>query len=199
MILAQYDINWFGSLAQIVGSIAAVLGAGAAAIFFWKRREYAPRVQFDLKMRIIGERPKELLIELVAIVHNVGLVRHRIKSMTFSVRGLRPDDPWVENPTKNGLIDFAHPVVTKQSWFPEIWNEPVKPGVTSGTFVEPGVIQIYPYNIRITTDLAYLLVYAHMDYRGSKDDHVAMMTASIAELRAAYLQSTEEGARRIMP
>jgi hypothetical protein len=197
MILAPHDINWFASLAQIVGGIATVIGAVAAAIYFWKRREYAPRVQFDLKMRIIGERPNELLIELTAIVHNVGFVRHRIESMTFSVRGLRPDDPWVENPMKNGLIDFTRPVVTKQSWFPETWNKPVKPGVTSGTFVEPGVIQIYPYNIRITTDLAYLLVYAHMDYRGSKDDHVAIMTTSIAELRAAYLQSTKEGDRRI--
>jgi hypothetical protein len=180
------------NLAQVSTGLVTLIGAVAAGFFFWRRREYAPRVQFDLGMRIVGERQHELFIELTAIIRNVGYVRYRIKSLTFSVRGLGENDPWNKDENKNNQISFPREIGdARQSWYPEAWNKPAKLGATPGTFVEPGVIQIYPYNIRISSEYAYLLVYAHMDYAESKDDHVAIITKSIAELRAAYLEATE--------
>jgi len=170
------------NLAQVSTGLVTLIGAVAAAIFFWRRREYAPRVQFDLGMRIVGERENELFIELTAIIRNVGYVRHRIKSLTFSVRALRDNDPWEENKRRNRLIGFAHGIIKQRSWIPDNWQ----------TFVEPGVTQIYPYTIRISSDYAYLLLYADMYYHQSEDDHVAMITKSVTELRAAYFEAIKK-------
>jgi hypothetical protein len=181
MSAGAFDIGWFGSLAQIMTGTVTVIGAVAAAYYFRRRREYAPRVQFDLGMRIIGERPQELLIELTATIRNVGFVRHQIRSITFSLRGLRADDPWKESKTKNRQISFKHEIIPRRSWIPDTWE----------TFIEPGVTQVYPYNVQIAPDYAYLLLYADMYYKQSEDDHVAILTKSVAELRAAYLETNK--------
>ena len=175
-------MKWFVSLAQISTGVVTIIGAMFAAYFFWRRREYAPRVQFDLGMRIVGERQHEFLIELAAIIRNVGYVRHRIRSITFSLRGLEQKDPWQEDKCINNLISFSHKIISQQSWIPNNWD----------TFIEPGVTQIYPYNVRIPSNYAYLLLYADMYYNQSKDDHVAIITKSVAELRAAFLEAVKK-------
>jgi hypothetical protein len=179
-----------GNLAQIATSIIAVVAAIAAWFFFWKRREYAPRVQFDLGMRLIEERKNEFLIELTATIRNVGLVRHQMRSFTFSVQGLGVGDPWNEAPERNQQISFPGKIVSGRSWIPGTWKQ--------GTFVEPGVIQVYTHNIRINSDYQCLLLYAQMKYDQSKDDHVAIITKSIAELRSAYLDATK-GTLKLIP
>jgi hypothetical protein len=207
------DVTWFASVAQIATSIVAVISAIAAAGFFWKRREYAPRVQFDLGMRLIGERQHELLIELTATIRNVGLVRHQMRSFTFSVQGISVNDSWNEDPERNQQISFPHKIISRRSWIPDTWIR------DRGTFVEPGVTQVYTYNIRISSDYEHLLLYAYMCYDQSKDDQVsivvaksqsnddqvAIITKSVAELHSAYLHAIKEpidgtkGAQRPVP
>jgi hypothetical protein len=55
-------------------------------------------------MRILGERDKELLMELGATVKNIGIVRQQYqRSFTFSLRGLDVGSPWLKNTRKNHL------------------------------------------------------------------------------------------------
>jgi hypothetical protein len=85
----------------------SVIGLLAAGYFFLLRRELYPRAQFDLSMRLLGERDDELLLEVGATVKNIGIVRHSIKLFTYSLRGLDIGSPWVENADKLNRNQFS--------------------------------------------------------------------------------------------
>jgi hypothetical protein len=162
--------------------LIAVVGLLAAAYFFLLRREFFPRAQFDLSIRVLGERDSELLVELGATIKNVGMVRHSIKSFTFSLRGLDVGAPWKKNSSKIDLIDFPRKI-QDGTW--------VRGKYT--TVIEPGIEQRFYFNVKVSpTTVEYLNLYAEIVYTAPWVlPHSAAITRSVRELKKRYVDMTE--------
>ena len=163
----------------VVKDVFSIIGVLAAAYVFLLRREFYPRAQFNLSMRILGERENEVLVELEATVKNVGIVRHRIKSFTFSLRALEFGSPWAVNPEKNSLINFPRKV-HGGDWVRRKYT----------TLVEPGVEQKFNFVVNVSpANVEYLNLYANIAYRASwAPEHSAAITRSMSELKKKHIE-----------
>ena|ERR1700686_4186221 len=163
-------------------SIISIAGLLAAAYFFLVRREFFPRAQFDLSLRLLGEREGELLLELGATIKNVGLVRHSIKSFTFSLRGLDVGGEWKKNSKRNNLIDFPREL-QRGDWVRTKYI----------TVVEPGIEQRFYFNVKISpANVEYFNLFAEMFYAANwVPPHSAAIARSLSELRRQYFEATQ--------
>jgi hypothetical protein len=160
----------------------SIVGLLAAAYFFLLRREFYPRAQFDLSMRLLGERDNELLLELTATIKNIGIVRHSIKSFTYSLRGLDIGSQWVRNPDKINLINFPRKLQS---------GEWVRSEFT--TVIEPGTEQRFYFIVKVSPgDVEYLNLYAEIVYKAVwVPPHSAATARSVLELRKQYYGLTQ--------
>jgi hypothetical protein len=169
------------SFLSTLRDLVAVAGIIAAGYFFLLRREFFPRAQFDLSMRLMGERSNELLVELSARIKNVGLVRHSIDTFSFSLRGLDTDHQWEINTKKEDLVDFPRSI-KRGNWVRKKYT----------TIVEPGVEQWFYFTVVVPANVEYLNLYSEIVYtRKWIEPHSAAIVKSVAELRKQYSSSTQ--------
>jgi hypothetical protein len=167
-------------IAATIQAVLAIIGGVAAGYFFVVRRESYPRAQFDLSMRILGERREEILLELSASIRNIGLVRHSITKFSFSLRGLQSAEKWEMNSEKLNLIDFPTPIA-KGLW--------VRCKYT--TIIDPGTDQKFYFTVKSPSNIQYFNLYANLIYKAKwVPDHSASITRSLAELRKQFSQSS---------
>jgi len=167
--------------------VISIVGLLAAAYFFLLRREFFPRAEFDLSMRILGERDNELLMELGATVKNVGLVRHSIKSFTFSLRGLDVGSEWQKNTAKNDLIDFPRKLQSGD-WVRRKYITVIEPGIEQNFYftVKVSPAEVSPANVE------YFNLYAEIVYTAAwVPPHSAAITRAMPELKKQYFELTE--------
>jgi hypothetical protein len=154
--LVLHDLTQYVTLLREIGTSLAGVIVGAWVL--WKfiiRREAHPKIQFILELNNVGSVDDKLLVEVVAIVENKGLVRHRLDNFQFDLRYLLQDEKIVEGEEKiNFQIAFDHTLPTR-SWIPRKWEY---------TFVDPGVMQRYSYLAWLPADAAFALIYAHFRY-----------------------------------
>ena len=83
---------------------------------------------------------------------NIGIVRHSIKSFTYSLRGLDIGSQWVRNPDKINLINFPRKLQS---------GEWVRGEFT--TVIEPGTEQRFYFIVKVSPgDVEYLNLYAEI-------------------------------------
>jgi hypothetical protein len=162
--------------------VLSILGILAAAYFFLLRREFYPRAQFDLSMRLLGERDGELLLEIGATVKNIGLVRHSIRRFRYSLPGLDIGSPWVEDADKLNLINFPRPLQSGL-WVREEYT----------TVIEPGTEQRFYFTVRVSpANVEYLNLYAEIVYKAAwVPPHSAAIARSARELKKQYYDLTQ--------
>lgn len=162
--------------------LITIVGLLATAYFFLLRREFFPRAEFNLSMRILGERENELLLELGATVKNLGLVRHSIQRFTFSLRGLDFDSPWVANANKISLIDFPRKLQSGE-WVRKKFI----------TVIEPGIEQKFYFTVKVSpANVEYFNLFAEIVYTANWiPSHSAAITRSLVELRKQYSEATQ--------
>jgi len=166
----------------VVRDVLAILGLLTGLYLFVLRREFYPRAEFNLSMRLLGERDNELLLELAATVKNTGLVRHKIKEFTFSLRGLEAGHRWIINPDKNNLIDFPRKL-QDGNWVRSKYL----------TTIETNVEQRFYFNVSVSpANVEYFNLYANLVYEATWiPDHVAQIARSIGELRKQHSEATQ--------
>jgi hypothetical protein len=166
----------------VARDVITILGLLTGLYLFVLRREFYPRAEFNVSMRILGERDNELLLELAATVKNLGLVRHTIDEFTFSLRGLEAGHPWVPNTDRNDLIDFPR-VLQRGDWVREEYI----------TVIEPNVEQKFYFTVKVSpANVEYFNLYANMVYAARRiPDHAAAITKSIAELKKQHAELTQ--------
>ncbi len=100
------------------------------------QREYAKRLEFLVDVQFVGRQGEEWILELLAFVHNKGLVDHTITRFDFDLRCLRHGEPMVDGGDEiGGQVLFPH-LLKRGEWLPSTW---------SGTFIEPGPSTKYSY------------------------------------------------------
>jgi hypothetical protein len=120
-----------------------IIGLLAAGYFFLLRREFYPRAQFDLLMRLLGERENELLLELAATIKNIGMVRHSIRRFSYSLRGLDVASPWIKNADLIDLIDFPRKL-QNGVWVREKFTTVIEPGTDQRFYF---IVKVSPANV----------------------------------------------------
>lgn len=134
-----------------------------------KHREYSKRLEFLVDVEFVGLQGDVWIVELLAFVHNKGLVDHTITQFDFDLRCMRRGEPTVEGGDDiGGQVLFPHMLKTGQ-WLPALW---------SGTFIEPGLSTKYSYLTSIPTDATFLLLHGRIDY-GDERFHTAERVAVV--------------------
>lgn len=155
---------------SVLKSIGLVIGACWVYFRFIRTRENHPKIQFDIDLRLLGRQDEKIIIEVVAILENKGVVRHRVNNFTCDILVLRENKPVIPgderinyqvlfekaNPAKTGSRD-----TTRIVWIPEKWYE---------SFVDAGVKQRYTYLAAVSGDAAFIGVYSQFYYKGEDSD-----------------------------
>lgn len=167
-------INQYFILTQSIITIAAIIIGGIWTYFkFINRREAHPKIIFEVDVRTIGKIGDNWIIELMAILENKGLVRHRIdaSTFTFNIRYLTEKDeiknehiPQTGNKTYQ--VNFKNELKLRKDekenkWLADDWNY---------TFVEPNTIQKYSHVISVNNEIKFLLVHSRFKYADKKLD-----------------------------
>ena len=165
MILAD---SVFPPSIQILQAAVTLLAGAAAGVWaiikVRKRREHAPRLEFTVDVNFVGTHGDSWLVELVALVHNKGLVRHLIREFSFDLRALHQDDPVRYGTDKiNYQTEILH-LLKEGSWVPKGWE---------GTFIEPGLQTRYSYVAHLPISVRFVLLHGKFDYEGVDDFHTA--------------------------
>jgi hypothetical protein len=153
---------------SVITIIAIIVGGGWAIARFWREREGAPRIQFDVRMKVLGNTGAQLLLEVLAVLENTGKIRHRIERLTFSLSYLVTGDP-IAHAGQTSAVPFPHNGGTG-SWLGDKWLY---------TFVEPGVRQSYTVVWTIPSAAVYVHLSGRFDYPGGNEIHDAEWVTSI--------------------
>jgi hypothetical protein len=168
--------NWKDVTAgiQSVVTAAALLGGGWWALArFWREREGALRIQFDLAVRFIGYRVEIWLVELIATLENKGKIRHKIKEFTFQLSYLTSAGEISSVDASKLIVPFQN-IAASGSWLSKNWLY---------TFVEPGVKQSFTVVTTIPEEALYLYLSARFDYAGGSEFHESDWTGKVPSLR----------------
>lgn len=161
---------------SVVTIIAILVGGGWTIARFWREREGAPRIQFDVSVRVLGCTGNQLLLELLAVLENTGKIRHRIERLTFSVTYLAKGDQvaYATSTAETSVAPFSRSGGSG-SWLGSRWLY---------TFVEPGVRQSYTIVSSIPCDAIYVHLSGRFDYPGGKEIHDAEWVGPVPETTA---------------
>jgi hypothetical protein len=138
-----------GPLESLV-SVVAVVAAGYWTVRkYVKTREGASRIDVTAKLDVLGVLNGDFLAVVTGTVKNSGKVRHYVRNMHFSLRGLTGSDALERLDKALGQVEFPLELYNKQRMFPEDWGY---------SFVEPGETNNYRYSVIIPGDVLFALV-----------------------------------------
>ena len=142
-------------VSNVVTAIGVLVGGGWALWKFGIQREAHAKIEFDLDLKVLGRQDKQFLVEIAAIVHNKGLVRHWLQDFRFDLLYL-PKSAEIQcgDARINEQVLFQ-PLFKKRYWIPPDWIS---------SFIDPGVRQRYTYISSVPDDASYILVFAIFKY-----------------------------------
>lgn len=171
---------------SILKSIAIVVGGTWVLWKFTIAREDHARIQFDIDLRVLGRQDGQILIEVIGILENKGLVRHKIWDLTLSILILKDSDKVTSGDEINNQVLFSkynsspkEDSKEKTNWFPKVWGY---------TFVDPAVKQAYTYLSAVPEDTTFISIHGKFHYK-DKDEHTMQKTFSIKQLENAHLRA----------
>lgn len=122
---------------------------------FLHRGEHLPRIQFDIKARIIDIHNKHALVLIKPALNNKGKVPIGIYDFSVKVYGFMADDPFTsyelkdaDTTERDSRVVFKH-LIHSKSILPSNWNF---------TFIRPNVIQNYNLVVSVPTTMRYIRV-----------------------------------------
>ena len=163
--------NIFDAIQAITTSLAIIIGGIWTYFRFIRHRESCSKVSFDVDVRYIKKINKAWIVELIALIENKSLVRHKIvtSDFTFSLRYLTGEDQLL-----NEQIGKKE---TKQLEFPhelELVKDKEKPqwmATEHGyTFIDPGVKQKYSHVVIIPLEARIILLYGRFRFPDKESD-----------------------------
>ncbi len=171
------DFKKFGDLLRFtVELIALTIGSSLGFYRFILKKEFHPKIQFNIDLNVIDKTSKGWLIEVIAFIENKGSVRHIIyaKDFTFTVRYLTKKSNISNNTTiqeeKFYTLNFDNKVDdgTNKGYFQML------PNFFGETFIDPSVTQKYSCPLSIPKDATHVLVISKFRYKDlNMDFHTA--------------------------
>lgn len=171
--MANLTTEGFKDLAEGAGAIVAalaVLAGGAAAIYrFVLQRERFPHIQSSADIVFIGQQGGFWVVELVCLLTNKGLARHRMRNFTFDLSAIYEDDEMREAAEFGGQLLFPHRIKLG-SFRPDYINE---------FFVDPSVQAKYSFVARVPVQARFLILHCSFEYVGQNAVHSTERTAEV--------------------
>ncbi|MCY1663356.1 hypothetical protein [Chryseobacterium sp. SL1] len=169
-------------------SIAIIIGGGWTFWRFVLHREDHPKIQFDIDINFISLQNEQILFEVLLIIENKGLVRHKIDAKTFTLkmRYLTKDDVIIQgNKEINYQINFPHlHAILEDGKINTEISRKIVPEKWDNTFVDPGIIQKYSYIAALPQNTQCILVTSRFKYSDAKSDyHCAQKVFNVAEIK----------------
>lgn len=154
---------------EVASGFAVIIGGSWVLYSFILQRERHPKINFSCSINFIGKHQEEWLIEIVAILNNVGKAQHVMKSLTFDLNGIYPQETFKEVDRWNKQVDFPHSI-KKGTFFPDYWEF---------SFVDAGVTSKYSHVTTIPQNYEYLLLHCSFQYKYKKYMHTTETTVKI--------------------
>jgi hypothetical protein len=155
LLLIAADPSWT-EISQAIATIVVATAVGIWTIFsVWKRGEFSPRIEFKVDVNFVGIHDDQWLVELVALVDNKGMVRHEIKSFTFTVQAMMRDDKVQQGDCSINCQTLIPHKIGGGSWLPKDW---------CSTFIEPGINTRYSHVASVPVDTEFVLIHGKFDY-----------------------------------
>lgn len=149
--------------------LAAVTSVGTLIWGIYKfsiRREHEPRIQFDIKAKVIDIHNKHAVVLIKLSLNNKGAVPLKIYEFSTKVKGFLATDALSKQEIKinpkdksqyvaiDGTINFNHELYQSSS-LPANWNY---------TFIRPNVVQNYERVISVPLTMRYIKVNGRFFY-----------------------------------
>jgi len=136
-------------------SLLGYLGLLITVWWFWLRREYARKVEFDISANILWFQNEPYVVEFDIALDNKGKVKIKIPYISLSVRTLNEGDEYSK--FKQSRLKFPPPIIDVQNIL--IGKD------FDFTFVEPGITQHYRFVAEVSKEAKYLLATGKFEYR----------------------------------
>jgi hypothetical protein len=127
---------------SIVTSVAIVAGGAWAYFRYVYNRERNPRATLEIDVDLLGVQRDQWIVEVNAVVHNQGSVRHRVDDPRLEIRYLVADD----------RITDGDESVWSQTSFP---NSIGRRSLPWGGYIDPGLKYRNSYLTHITTNATF--------------------------------------------
>ena len=170
---------------NLVSAFAIIIGGVWVFRKFILNREAHPKVEFDLDCKLVGNLDGHKIVQLTAVLKNLGSVRHLIsrESFIYRIRYLRNIDEVIngyeinkdeENAKMVNQVNFSNEFSVNHekynNWAPKY----------SYTFIDPGVIQKYCVVVALPEDAVFMLLQSSFKYEEDiSDQHSAQRVFNI--------------------
>lgn len=163
--------TWLGSknvvqrIDAIVKIVGLIVGTIWFLVFFIRRREPYPLIEFTADLLERGVDEKNRACEVVLMIKNVGKARHQVRDLGFQLRAIAGNEMKISTkPEHLGQIAFENKIIPKGSGFQPILPPTNKKG-WKFVFVDPGVTQKFSFVILIPVQHALVWMKARFFYR----------------------------------
>lgn len=167
----------------VLGTLQFLLTLAAAVwAYFRFSREgvHSPRIEFALRLRVLGVEGEHRAVEFVVSAANKGNIEHRFDRISLRVRGIgRGTELKLRD---DGRLDFPQ-AIHKFELIPEDFGY---------YFVRPGVTQTFTFVTTLPRNVAYVLARSAFKYQDSDDLHTTESAFNIDADAPADVAATRE-------
>ena len=163
-------------LAQIViATLSIIIGAIWVVYRFILQKERFPKINFTTDINVIGKQGDSYIIELIAVIENIGKAQNKMSNFGFDLNAMLEDDKVQSKEKWGGQIDFPHQLISG-SYLPENYKY---------FFVDSGTIAKYSYLTKAPLSATYLILHSRFVYSNRKSKaHTAEKTIKLNQNNA---------------
>jgi hypothetical protein len=148
-------------------TVTAIILAGAWTLFrFGIGREQYPKLQFDLKLKQLGDSREKHIVELIAVITNKGIARQYIHDFRFNILVFDDTTPFdmsdtkIERRLKFNKINSAPDPESKGELK---WIDSKYP-----VFVDGGITREFRYVTALDKGVRFVMIYSKFDHESKR-------------------------------
>ncbi len=165
------EIKETAELVQIViATLSIIIGAFWVVYRFILKKERFPKINFTTDINVIGKQDNFYIIELIAVIENIGKAQHKMSNFGFDLNAMLEDDKVQTKEKWGGQIDFPHQLITG-SYLPPNYEY---------FFIDSGTVAKYSYLTKVPSSTTYLILHSRFVYSNRKNQaHTAEKTIKL--------------------
>ena len=165
------EMKGIAELAQIViATLSIIIGAAWVVYRFILQKERFPKINFSTDINIIGKQDDFYIIELIAVIENIGKAQHKMSDFGFDLNAMMGNDKVLSKEKWCGQIDFPHQLI-KGSYLPKDYKY---------FFVDSGTVAKYSFLTKAPLSATYLILHSRFVYSNRKNKaHTAEKTIKL--------------------
>lgn len=182
------DLSSLDDWQDLLTCLAILIGGAWALWRFVLMREGHAKIQFDVEIVFHGESGNQILVEVVAIIHNKGTVRQRIRDIGFKLYVLKKGELFIQGDKKIGHNIRFTKLGERRSWIAPNYDH---------IFIDSGVTQKCTCTAVLPSDAAFVQVLGSFVYPGNTGEtHGAQIVRPVVLPEVQFLSGGPETTSR---